>query len=287
MVLEDSNKNTSSRNSSGMPRSARGGVGVVGNYNESPANRMNNNMHMRNHVSMNAAPPMRTRLHLPTSIPPSPPFHPNHTIHTNPQTHAPFVPNLHKNTNTNTNTNMNISAPPGSSINSHESFEQNMFHHTDPSLCSSPYLQSTKSAVDAALAIENDRIKSIEALEQNNYTTVEEYKAALKKERRYSKNLVGELAALKSVAVTSTLEAEIHEEGRINCLMRRLDGLQKEKGRIIVELEREEEMLTNTLQKKLNEVRREKAELERQIEKEHLLKARLESRQPNDNSMAH
>jgi len=45
--------------------------------------------------------------------------------------------------------------------------------------------------------------------------------------------------------------------------------------------------LTNTLQKKLNEVRREKAELERQIEKEHLLKARLESRQPNDNSMAH
>jgi len=118
-----------------------------------------------------------------------------------------------------------------------------MFHHTDPSLCSSPYLQSTKSAVDAALAIENDRIKSIEALEQNNYTTVEEYKAALKKERRYSKNLVGELAALKSVAVTSTLEAEIHEEGRINCLMRRLDGLQKEKGRIIVELEREEEMV--------------------------------------------
>jgi len=102
-----------------------------------------------------------------------------------------------------------------------------------------------------------------------------EYKAALKKERRYSKNLVGELAALKSVAVTSTLEAEINEEGRINCLMRRLDVLQKEKGRIIVELEREEEMLTNTLQKKLNGVRREKEELERQIEKEHLIKARL------------
>ena len=66
---------------------------------------------------------------------------------------------------------------------------------------------------------------------------------ALKRERQYSKRLVGELAALKSVAVTSTLEAEINEEGRINCLMRRLDILQKEKGRIIVELEREEEMV--------------------------------------------
>lgn len=50
--------------------------------------------------------------------------------------------------------------------------------------------------------------------------------------------------------------------------MRRLDGLQKEKGRIIVELEREEEMLTNTLQKKLAVVRREKALLEKQIERE-------------------
>jgi len=59
--------------------------------------------------------------------------------------------------------------------------------------------------------------------------------------------------------------------------MRRVDGLQKEKGRIIVELEREEEMLTNTLQKKLNQVRREKAELQKQIQREHELKVKLES----------
>lgn len=247
----------------------------LGNHSYMNAN-ANTNTNMRNHLNLNTAPHNRNRHHssvvptimnglqlAPNSIPPSPPFHSN--------TMAPFVPSL----------NMSA-APPRSPIISHD-FEH---LHTDPTLSSSPYLRSTKSAVDAALAIEINRIKSIETLEQK-YTTMAEYKAALKKERRYSKNLVGELAALKSVAVTSTLEAEINEEGRINCLMRRLDVLQKEKGRIIVELEREEEMLTNTLQKKLNGVRREKEELERQIEKEHLIKARLESMQSNDNSMEH
>lgn len=139
---------------------------------------------------------------------------------------------------------------------------------------SSPYLRATKSAVDTAVSVERERIMKLEE-EEASYTTIEEFKVALRRERLYSKHLVTELAALKSVAVASTLEAEVNEEGRINCLMRRLDGLQKEKGRIIVELEREEEMLTNTLQKKLNQVRREKESLEQQIEREHLVNARL------------
>lgn len=111
-------------------------------------------------------------------------------------------------------------------------------------------MRATKSAVDTALANERDRIKALELQEEESFTSsgsgtvsIKQYKMALKRERQYSKRLVGELAALKSVAVTSTLEAEINEEGRINCLMRRLDILQKEKGRIIVELEREEEMV--------------------------------------------
>jgi hypothetical protein len=37
------------------------------------------------------------------------------------------------------------------------------------------------------------------------------------------------------------------EEGRVNNLMRRLDVLQQEKGRIIVELEREEEMVRSKI----------------------------------------
>jgi hypothetical protein len=43
--------------------------------------------------------------------------------------------------------------------------------------------------------------------------------------------------------VSSQAEAEAYEEGRINCLMRRLSSLAKEKGRLIVELEQEEEMV--------------------------------------------
>jgi hypothetical protein len=96
--------------------------------------------------------------------------------------------------------------------------------------------------MDAALAHEKQRIQNLE-LQEREYTTLDEFRAALKRERQHSKHLAMELASLKCVAVTSTLEAEIHEEGRINCLMRRLDGLQKEKGRIILELEREEEMV--------------------------------------------
>lgn len=94
--------------------------------------------------------------------------------------------------------------------------------------------------------------------------------------------MVAELAAYKSMAVVTQAEAEMVEEGRINCLMRKLTSVVQEKGRVVQELEREEEMLTNTLQKKLFQVRREKAQLEQQIEKEHednvLLRAQLLSR---------
>lgn len=213
-----------------------------------------NPIHPRSHVGGSA--PIPTRLHLnPASsfIPPSPP-HPSLGIgipHVNGNANrassingVPFVPNLSLS-----------GTPPATPVCSTSS--------------NSPYLKNTKSAIDAAISQERERVRALE-LQEVDITSVEDLKAALKKERQHSRGLVSELAHLKSVAVASTLEAEVHEEGRINCLMRRLDGLQKEKGRIIVELEREEEMLTNTLQKKLNEVRREKAQLEKQIEREHM-----------------
>jgi len=74
-------------------------------------------------------------------------------------------------------------------------------------------------------------------------TSVEELKKALKRERQHSVRLASDLAALRVENVQGQAEAEIHEEGRINALMRRLECLQREKGRIIVELEREEEMV--------------------------------------------
>jgi BioD-like phosphotransacetylase family protein len=68
-------------------------------------------------------------------------------------------------------------------------------------------------------------------------------RAILKEERIRMSRIAGELAQLKSMAAASQLESEVIEEGRINNLMRRLDDVQQEKGRIICELEREEEMV--------------------------------------------
>ena len=104
-------------------------------------------------------------------------------------------------------------------------------------------ITSEEKAMDSAMAAERARIKELEKKESEADLTVEDLKLILKRERSRSSKLVGELAAMKSMSVASQAEAEIGEEGRINGLMRRLDCLQKEKGRIIVELEREEEMV--------------------------------------------
>lgn len=138
--------------------------------------------------------------------------------------------------------------------------------HVNGNLVMPPEPTSTQKAMEHASALERERAKKMEQEEVN--MTADELRQVLKKERYRIARFAADLAALKATAVQSQLEAEVIEEGRINGLMRRLDHLQQEKGRIIVELEREEEMLTNTLQKKLNEVRREKALLEQQIERE-------------------
>lgn len=129
-----------------------------------------------------------------------------------------------------------------------------------------PEPSEQQKAMENAVAAERKRAHDLE--EQEKDMTADELRAVLKRERARTGRISADLAALRSSNVQSQLEAEMIEEGRINSLMRRLDDLQQEKGRIIVELEREEEMLTNTLQKKLNEVRREKAILEKQIENE-------------------
>ena len=135
---------------------------------------------------------------------------------------------------------------------------------------------SQKKAVEHALEAERSRIKDLEAKEKD--MDADALRVQLRRERQHSARLAADLAALWSSAVQSQAEAEIEDESRMNALMRRLDTVQREKGRIIVELEREEEMLTNTLQKKLNEVRKEKAQLEQQIEREHEEQARLARR---------
>lgn len=100
--------------------------------------------------------------------------------------------------------------------------------------------------------------------------TADELRKVLKKERVLSARLAADLIALRDTAAASAIEAEADEECRINNLMRRLECLHKEKGKIVLELEREEEMLTNNLMKKLSELKREKQVLEHQIERDHI-----------------
>ena len=96
--------------------------------------------------------------------------------------------------------------------------------------------------MEAALTSERVRMKEKESEEQDMST--EELKSVLRRERIRMSRMAGDLAVLRSNAVQSQAEAEVNEEGRINCLLAHLDGLQQEKGRIILELEREEEMVS-------------------------------------------
>jgi hypothetical protein len=135
-----------------------------------------------------------------------------------------------------------------------------------------PSLQ--QKAMEAAVSAERARARQLE--EQETSLSADDLRQVLKHERHRMGRLAGDLAGMKQSSVQSQLEAEVIEEGRINGIMRRLDVLQQEKGRIIVELEREEELLTNTLQKKLDQVRREKEALEKQIERERSAHVALE-----------
>lgn len=111
-----------------------------------------------------------------------------------------------------------------------------------PILGGPPTPSMSKAAMEAALTSERVRMKEKELEEQDMST--EELKSVLRRERIRMSRMAGDLAVLRSNAVQSQAEAEVNEEGRINCLLAHLDGLQQEKGRIILELEREEEMVS-------------------------------------------
>ena len=126
-------------------------------------------------------------------------------------------------------------------------------------------------------AIGRERARSREMEQEEAELAADELRVILKRERSRMSRMAAEVAALKSASVQAQLQAEVMEEGRVNNLLCRLESLQQEKGRIIVELEREEEMLTNQLQKKLNQVRKKK-ELEEQIAREQQSHQRLQTR---------
>ena len=123
-----------------------------------------------------------------------------------------------------------------------------------------------------ALAEEKTRIANLQQHEEQ-YTTVNEYKHALARERRHILSLVQELSLYKfNIRYQSCQlysEAEINEEHKVNTLIKNMEGIIKEKNedkvRTVMELEREEERMINGLMERLERVNREKGMLERQI----------------------
>lgn len=106
-----------------------------------------------------------------------------------------------------------------------------------------------RKAMEAAVTEERKRAKEMELQEAS--MTADELRAVLKRERHRMGRIAADLAVLKCNTVHAQLEAEMAEEGHINTLLRRMDELQQEKGRIIVELEREEEMVCHVCGKKI------------------------------------
>lgn len=104
-----------------------------------------------------------------------------------------------------------------------------------------PRISQIQKAMEAAIVAERRRSKDMEAREET--MSAIQLREVLKQERHRMSQLAADLAKHKTMTVQCQLEAEVLEEGRINGLMRRLEELQLEKGRIINELEREEEMV--------------------------------------------
>jgi hypothetical protein len=120
---------------------------------------------------------------------------------------------------------------------------------------------------------EQHRIQQQTHHETQNYTTIDEYRHALSRERRHSLTLSLELTYYKflskyqSCSLHSNLE--MNEEARLNKLIKNIDCMKKDmkedKIRCVMELEREEEGIVNGLMGRLEDVRREKMLLERQV----------------------
>ena len=105
-----------------------------------------------------------------------------------------------------------------------------------------PEPSERQRVMESAVASERKRAKELETEEAK--MTADELRAVLKTERRRTAQIMADLAVFKLSAVEFQSEAEVLEEGRINGLMRRVDQLQQEKGRIMLDLEREEEMVS-------------------------------------------
>ncbi|KAI8983664.1 hypothetical protein BDB01DRAFT_789647 [Pilobolus umbonatus] len=90
----------------------------------------------------------------------------------------------------------------------------------------------------------------------------------LEMEQGHVKILKHDNKMLRQMTVDMNAMAEQEEEFISNRLLKRISGLKKEKGELLLQVEQEEEYMTNMLQKKLNQLQREKIDMENSLEQE-------------------
>ncbi|KAF9156646.1 hypothetical protein BGX20_004218 [Mortierella sp. AD010] len=102
-----------------------------------------------------------------------------------------------------------------------------------------------------------------------------EYENTIKKlrhevdvERGHATILRHDNQVLRQMKANMHAVAEQEEENISNRLLKRISGLKKEKGELMLQVEQEEEYLTKTLQKKLSQLQKEKIDMENALEQE-------------------
>ncbi|KAF9279231.1 hypothetical protein BGZ68_008055 [Mortierella alpina] len=117
--------------------------------------------------------------------------------------------------------------------------------------------QDLKRALAAAI----ERQKEQEA-------TIKKLRHEVDVERGHATILRHDNQVLRQMKANMHAVAEQEEENISNRLLKRISGLKKEKGELMLQVEQEEEYLTKTLQKKLSQLQKEKIDMENALEQE-------------------
>ncbi|KAG0228818.1 hypothetical protein BGW41_003267 [Actinomortierella wolfii] len=140
----------------------------------------------------------------------------------------------------------------------------------------SKHATSTATTVVSLSAAESsDDVGELRRALQEANEKIKQQKAQIKKlqhevdvERGHATILRHDNQVLRQKNVNLHAVAEQEEENISNRLLKRISGLKKEKGELMLQVEQEEEYLTQTLQKKLQQLQKEKIDMENALEQE-------------------
>ncbi|CAO3645197.1 unnamed protein product [Mucor fragilis] len=127
--------------------------------------------------------------------------------------------------------------------------------------------------LEALMAIENlselrDQVKQLHEKCVEQQIHIKKLEFELEMEQGHVKILKHDNKLLRQMTVDMNAMAEQEEEFISNRLLKRITGLKKEKGELLLQVEQEEEYMTNMLQKKLTQLQREKIDMENSLEQE-------------------